>query len=65
MQVELTCPKGLEPALVSGRDAPPLGWYSSCFDVKSPAPTAVFAGSIQGNAVFSTNLDINRELLPR
>jgi hypothetical protein len=65
VRVELSCPRGLEPALVRGRDAPPLGWYSSRFDVKSPAPTAVFTGSIQGNAVFSTSVDIDRELLPR
>jgi heparinase II/III-like protein len=61
VQVELRCPKGLEPTLVSGREAPPLGWYSSRLDVKSPATTAVFAGSIRGNAVFSTSVDINRE----
>ena len=61
MEVKLRCPKGLEPALVSGREAAPLGWYSSGFDVKSPAATAVFAGAIRGNAVFSTNMDINRE----
>jgi hypothetical protein len=65
VQVELRCPKGLEPALVRGRDAPPLGWYSGRYDVKSPAATVVFAGSIQGNALFSTNVDINRELRPR
>jgi hypothetical protein len=30
--------------------------------VKSPAATAVFAGSIQGSAAFSTTMDIHREL---
>ncbi|HEY6924192.1 MAG TPA: hypothetical protein VI653_12040, partial [Steroidobacteraceae bacterium] len=65
VQVELRCPKGLEPALVRGRDEPPLGWYSNRFDAKSPAVTAVFAGPIQGNTSFSTSIDINRELLPR
>jgi len=60
VRVRLQCPKGLEPRLVTGCDVPPLGWYSSRFDTKLPATTAVFAGSIQGNAVFSTSIDIER-----
>jgi hypothetical protein len=60
-QVILRCPRGLEPSLVTGREAPPLGWYSSHFDVKSPTTTAVFAGAVQGNASFTTSIEIERE----
>jgi hypothetical protein len=60
VQVRLTCPEGLEPTLVSGREQPPLGWYSSGFDLKLPAPTVVFAGAIDGNAAFQTSMDIRR-----
>lgn len=61
-RIRLRCPQGLEPVLVSGREAPPLGWYSSRFDVKLPAATAVFRGLVHGNAVFSTSIDIEREV---
>jgi hypothetical protein len=60
-QVILRCPRGLEPSLVTGGETPPLGWYSSHFDVKSPITTAVFAGAIQGNASFTTSIEIERE----
>jgi hypothetical protein len=60
-RIRLLCPGKLEPTLVRGRERPPLGWYSSRFDVKLPATTAVFAGSIQGNTQFSTFIDIERE----
>jgi hypothetical protein len=62
VQVKLRCPEGLEPKLVSGREEPPLGWYSSRFDVRSPATTAVFLGTIRGNAAFSTLVTIDRDL---
>ncbi len=60
VEVSLLCPRGLEPSLVRGRESPPLGWYSSRFDVKWPATTAVFTGAIKGNAAFSTSIDIRR-----
>jgi hypothetical protein len=60
VRVELLCPKGLEPSLVRGRESPPLGWYSNRFDVKSPAATAVFSGEIRGNAIFRTQIQIDR-----
>jgi hypothetical protein len=60
VQVHLRCPEGLEPTLVSGRQQPPLGWYSSGFDQKSPATTALFAGAIRSNAAFHTHIDIAR-----
>jgi hypothetical protein len=59
-QVSLRCPEGLQPSLVRGREAPPLGWYSSRFDEKSPAATAVFTGGIQGNTAFRTAILIER-----
>ena len=60
VQVRLICPEGLEPTRVSGREQPPLGWYSSGFDLKLPAPTVVFAGTIDGNVAFHTVMDIRR-----
>jgi hypothetical protein len=60
----LTCPAGLAPALVKGREQPPLGWFSSAFDVKSPAVTAVFAGEIRGNTSFRTEIRIERPASP-
>ncbi len=60
MQVRLTCREGLEPTLVAGREQPPLGWFSSGVDLKLPAPTVVFAGAINGSAVFRTSMDIRR-----
>ena len=60
MQVGLACREGLEPTLVAGREEPPLGWYSRGVDLKLPAPTVVFAGAINGNAVFHTAMDIGR-----
>jgi Heparinase II/III-like protein/Heparinase II/III N-terminus len=60
VQVSLRCPQGLEPALVTGREEPPLGWYSNGFDVKSPAPAAVFSGAIRSNTAFHTSVDIRR-----
>jgi Heparinase II/III-like protein/Heparinase II/III N-terminus len=38
----------------------PLGWFSKGFDIKEPAPTAVFAGTIQGNAILRTSVTIER-----
>ena len=64
-RVTLTCPAGLEPTLVTGRDEPPLGWVSREFDVKSAAPTAMFTGGIHGNAVLQTHISIERGPRPR
>jgi Heparinase II/III-like protein/Heparinase II/III N-terminus len=58
--VTLTCRDGLQPSLVTGREEPPLGWFSDGFDVKQPAPTAVFAGEIQGNTILRTSVSIER-----
>jgi hypothetical protein len=63
--VTLTCPAGLEPILVTGRDEPPLGWFSREFDVKSPAPAAMFAGEVRGNTVLQTHISIKRRPRPR
>jgi hypothetical protein len=59
-RVILTCYDGLEPALVKGREDPPLGWFSGGFDARKPAHTAVFAGEIHGNAVLRTSVSIKR-----
>ena len=64
-RVTLTCPAGLEPTLVTGRDEPPLGWFSREFDMKSPAPTARFAGEIHGNTMLQTHISIERGPRPR
>ena len=60
VQVRLICREGLEPTLVSGREQPPLGWYSSGFDLKLPTTTVAFTGAIEGNAAFHTSMDIRR-----
>jgi hypothetical protein len=60
VQVKLLCPAGLEPTLVTAREEPPLGWYSSRFDVKLPATTVVLAGAIGGNSTFCTSVDVDR-----
>jgi Heparinase II/III-like protein/Heparinase II/III N-terminus len=59
-RVTLSCPDGLSSTLVTGRERPPLGWYSDRVDVRSPTTTAVFAGEIRGNAIFRTTLQIDR-----
>jgi hypothetical protein len=41
----------------------PLGWYSTGFDLKVPATTAVFSGQIQGNSVFRSQIRLR--LQPR
>jgi len=61
VRVELRCPEGLQPQLVRGRDRPPLGWYSSRFDAKSAATTAVFAGVIRADTTFTTALEIAQQ----
>lgn len=60
VRVILSCPDGLRPRLIAGRDQPPLGWFSDGFDVKLPAVTAVFAGEIRGHTVLRTNISIKR-----
>jgi Heparinase II/III-like protein/Heparinase II/III N-terminus len=60
VRVTLVCYDGLEPALVKGREDPPLGWFSDGFDARKPAHTAVFAGEIHGNAVLRTSVSIKR-----
>jgi uncharacterized heparinase superfamily protein len=61
VRATLTCRDGLlQPSLVTGREEPPLGWFSDGFDVKHPAPTAVFAGEIHGNTTLRTSVSIER-----
>jgi hypothetical protein len=51
----------LQTEIVRARDEElPLGWFSKGFDIKEPAPTAVFAGRIQGNAILRTSVTIER-----
>jgi hypothetical protein len=51
----------LQTEIVRAREEElPLGWFSKGFDVKEPAPTAVFAGRIQGNAILRTSVTIER-----
>jgi Heparinase II/III-like protein/Heparinase II/III N-terminus len=64
VRVTIGCRDGsqgtLQPEIVRAREEPPLGWFSKGFDVKEPAPTAVFAGKIQGNAILRTTVAIER-----
>jgi len=64
VRITMTCPGGLAPTLVSGREESPLGWYSTGFDRKVPAPTAVFSGEIRGNAVCRTDVRIEQDERP-
>jgi hypothetical protein len=63
-RVTISCREGsqvaLQPEILRGREEPPLGWFSKGFDVKEPAPTAVFTGKIQGNAILRTTVSIER-----
>jgi hypothetical protein len=63
-RVTISCREGsqvvLQPEILRGREEPPLGWFSKGFDVKEPAPTAVFAGKIQGNTILRTTVSIER-----
>ena len=45
---------GWQPALVSGREDPPLGWISRNFDVKVPTVTAVWCGHVVGTKKLVT-----------
>jgi hypothetical protein len=48
--------RGMDP-LPDGQG--PLGWFSSGFDVKVPATTAVFAGQIRGTTCLVTEIRIS------
>lgn len=68
IRVELDPPANLPVSLVSGRtpesadERPrPLGWASDGFDLKVPAATAVFEGSIRGNTRLESRLRIRRQ----
>ena len=51
----------LQTEIVRAREEElPLGWFSKGFDIKEPAPTVVFAGRIQGNAILRTSVTIER-----
>ena len=61
VSLELQCPEGLTPTLVTGFDpaataASPMGWYSAGFDLKVPATTAVFSGGIHGHSLFRSQI---------
>jgi hypothetical protein len=61
MKLTLEAPPSLAVSLVRGRDGEaPLGWSSSGFDLKVPATTAVFAGSIRGDTRLEARLSIRR-----
>jgi hypothetical protein len=60
VRVTLSCPEGLTPTLVTGRERPPLGWFSERVDVKVPTTTVVFAGDLRGNTIFRTTVQIGR-----
>ena len=63
-ELELEPPQALAVSLASGqtpeRGERPLGWFSSGFDSKSPATTAVFAGHIRGDTRLESRLRIRR-----
>jgi hypothetical protein len=69
VSLELQCPTGLTPTLVTGFDPAegeaisleplrPLGWYSNGFDRKVPATTVVFSGRVHGNSTFRSEIRI-------
>jgi hypothetical protein len=60
VRVALACPGGLTPRLIRGRDRPPLGWYSTGFDVKVPTVTVIFEGEIRGGTTFRSDIRIDR-----
>jgi hypothetical protein len=65
VRVAIGCRDGsqapLQAEIVRAREEDsPLGWFSKAFDVKEPAPTAVIAGKIQGNAILRTSVSIER-----
>ncbi len=60
VRVTLTWPKGLSARLVRGQEDPPLGWESRSFDLKTPAPCVVVAGSIAGSWQGVTEISIER-----
>jgi Heparinase II/III-like protein/Heparinase II/III N-terminus len=65
VRVTIGCRDGtqvpLQAEIVRAREEEsPLGWFSKGFDIKEPAPTAVFAGKIQGNAILRTSVTIER-----
>ena len=62
-RVSLACPDGLSPALITGRERPPLGWFSDRVDSKLPTVTAVFAGEIRGNTIFRTVMEVDRSAM--
>ena len=67
-ELELEAPAALTVSLVSGRTAErgerPLGWFSSGFDLKAPATTAVFAGRIRGDSRLESRVRIRRRSPP-
>ena len=69
-RVEIEPPGSLTATLARGRDPTeegerPLGWFSSGFDLKVPATTAVFAGRIRGDTRLESRLRILRGRPPR
>lgn len=73
VSLELHCPESLTPTLVTAFDPaeaevasspePPraLGWFSTGFDLKVPATTAVFSGQIHGNSLFRSQILVRWE----
>jgi len=59
VRLAIDCPRELEPPqLVSGREAPPLGWVSRRFDEKRPATVVLCAGQIRRHATLLSVLTI-------
>ena len=50
-----------QPHLVAGREDPPLGWVSPCFDQKIPAPTVVWTETVRGTVRRQTRFALTLE----
>ena len=62
VRVRIDCPPELGlPEIVAGREDPPLGWISRRYDEKTPAPTIVCRGRIQGRTSLVTVIAVSIE----
>ncbi len=57
-RLRLAGPGGIEPRLVSGREHPPLGWYSPTFDIIIAATTVAFSTRVSGDTRLVTEIEI-------
>ncbi len=58
VRLRLRGPEGAALQVACGQEHPPLGWYSPSFDVKVPAPAAVYTQTILGDTRLTTEIDI-------